>query len=92
MHGNYLEYEADIINIDTPILFGLGKMKLHRRYVNEVTNEFCSHDNPSLKVNLVYRLGHLYLEWPASLTFFSKKEVEKSIETLPTPEQINSVK
>ena len=30
--GNFLEYETDVINVDTPILFGLDKMKLHKWY------------------------------------------------------------
>ena len=52
-------------------------MKQHRWYVNEVTNEFCNYDVPTLKVKLTYRKGNMYLEWPTSVIFFSRPELLK---------------
>ncbi len=42
-------------------------MMKHKWYVNEVTDEFCYHDDPKRKVKLKLKLGHLYLEWPEHL-------------------------
>ena len=46
--GNYLEFETDVINTDTPILLGLDKIKHYGWYTNEVTNEFICHKDPFL--------------------------------------------
>ncbi len=66
-----------MIDCDTPILSGLDKMKQHRWYVNEVTNELCNFDVPGLKVKLTYKKEHLYLEWTNAIIFFSRPELLK---------------
>ncbi len=38
--GKFLEYETDVIYADTPIIFGLDKMKQHK---------FCSYNQPEMK-------------------------------------------
>lgn len=48
-------------------------MKGLKWYTNEVTNEFCSHIDPSLKA----KLGHLYLEWPPSTVLFTRSDLLK---------------
>ncbi len=75
--GNYLEYSTDVIDLDVPILFGLEMMKKVGWYVNEVTNEFCSHANPELKAPLVFKRGHLYLEWAQSVVLYTRVELGK---------------
>ncbi len=60
-NGNVLEYDSHVVDVDIPILFGLDNMKKLQWYTNEVTNTFCSHTNESLQVQLVPKLGHLYL-------------------------------
>eukprot|EP00171_Calliarthron_tuberculosum_P023868 IDg23868t1 len=75
--GNYLEYETDVVDVDIPILFGLDKMKELKWHINEVSNEFCSYNNPDLKVKLEFKLGHLYLNWPSRVVLFSKSELLK---------------
>ncbi len=75
--GNYLEYETYVVNLDLPILFGLDKMKKHKWYVNEVTNELCNYDQPDMKMQLTFKKGHLYLEWNTKYAFFSKSDLLK---------------
>ena len=75
--GNFLEYETDVINVDAPIFFGLDKMKQHKWFVNEVTDEFCSYNQPEMKVKLKFKLGLLYLEWPPAVVLFSRSELIK---------------
>ncbi len=75
--GNYLEYSTDVIDLDVPILFGLDMMKKVGWYVNEVTNEFCSHANPELKAPLVFKRVHLYLEWAQSVVLYTRVELGK---------------
>ncbi len=88
--GNFLEYYTDIINVDLPTLFGLNNMKKHRWYVNEVTDEFCSYDNPSFKVKLKLKLGHLYLDWPENLILFTRPDLLRIQRRFahPTPEKL----
>ena len=74
-YGNFLEYVTDVINCGIPILLGLDKMENLRWYVNEVTNEFCSYDNPELKAPLKYYKGHLYIVWPTSVVLFTHREL-----------------
>ena len=58
-HGNYLEYITDVLDVDTPLLFGLDMMKKLRWYANEVTDELICHENPELRMPLKYKQGHL---------------------------------
>ncbi len=82
--GNYLEYETDVLYVDLPVLVGLDNMKKHRRYINEVTNEFSFQDDPKVKVKLKMKLRHLYLEWPEPLIFLAKQNYSGSMEDLRT--------
>ena len=75
--GNYLKFETEVINSDTPILLGLDSIKQYGWYVNEVTNESISHKDPTMKANLIFKLGHLYLEWPPSVILFSRADLLK---------------
>eukprot|EP00171_Calliarthron_tuberculosum_P007706 IDg7706t1 len=75
--GNYLEYDTEVVDVDIPVLFGLDKMKQLKWYINEVTNEFCSFENSTLKVKLRFEKGHLYLKWPTSVVLFTRKELIK---------------
>ncbi len=76
-YSDYLGYVTDFIDVDTPILFGLDKMKHHKCYVNEVNDQLCCFDKPDLKVELKHKMGHLYLELPASITLFSRADLLK---------------
>ena len=63
-HGNLLEYETDLVNVELPVLIGLETMKKHQWYVNEVTDEFCLQTNPNLKVKLKLKHGTSILNGP----------------------------
>ncbi len=76
-HGNFLEYETEVIDVNLPVLFGLDNMKKHQWYVNEVTDEFCSYLDPSLNVKLILKMSHLYLEWPSNLILYSRSDLIK---------------
>ncbi len=64
-------------NIWSTNLFGLEMMKKVGWYANEVTNEFCSHANRELTAPLVFKLGHLYLEWAQSVVLYTRVELGK---------------
>ena len=75
--GNYLEFETDVINRDTLILFGLDKMKHYGWYANEVTNGLICHGDPGLRIELKFKMEHLYLECPPSVVLFSRADSVK---------------
>ncbi len=68
----FLEYYTHNINVDLDILFRLENMKKHQYYVNEALVEFISYNEPTLKVNLKLKLGHLYLEQLENLILFTR--------------------
>ena len=74
-------------------MFELDKMKQHRWYVNEVTDEFIYHKDPTLRVKLRYKLGHLYLEWPPSLVLSSRPDLLKLHRRFahPSPEKLGNL-
>lgn len=75
--GNFLEYETDVMNVDIPVLFGLAKIIELKWFINEVTNEFCSHRYPEHKIKLLNEKGHLYLKWLTSVVLFTLQELFK---------------
>ncbi len=52
-------------------------MEQHKWYVNEVSRELICSENPSLKVELVKKNGHLYLEWSPAVILFSRSDLLK---------------
>ena len=75
--GNFLEFPINVTNADVPMLFGLDLMKELGWYTNEVENTFCKDEPYPLTVPLVFKKGHLYLEWPDYVILFTKMELEK---------------
>ncbi len=89
-HGNFLKYETEVVDVDLPALFGLYNMKKHQWYVDEVTDEFCTYLDPSLKVKLILKIVHLYLEWPSNLILYTRSDLIKIHRRFahPTPEKL----
>ena len=46
-------------------------------YTNEVTDEFICESSPTMRVKLVFKKGHLYLEWPSIIILFSRSDLSR---------------
>ena len=55
-----------------PLLFGLDMMKKMGYYVNEVTDEFIKNKNQNQRLQLKFKLGHLYLECSPKLIVYTR--------------------
>ena len=52
-------------------------MKELEWYTNEVTNESIKYGSEQILSPLLYKYGHLYLEWLANLVLFTRLELNK---------------
>lgn len=68
---------VDIVKADVPFLIGLDLLDKYKFYVNNVDNCLCS-TKLNLKIPLVRKHGHLYLEWSKNDTImYTKSELFK---------------
>ncbi len=75
--GNFIQYTADVFDVNIPILLGLDMMKRLRWYVNEIMNGFCSNDDKSRTIPLQPRQAHLYPQWPNFIVLFTRQDLVK---------------
>lgn len=72
----YVPITANVSLIDVPLLIGIDIMKQLGMVIN-LSNDRLITNKYNQEVSLKTKMGHLYLEWPLSTTFYTEHELKR---------------
>ena len=80
----FMTFEVDVIEQDVPLIFGFDLHHRHNCRSNEVSHTFTRHLF-GITVPVVYKRGHLYIEWPCTEVLLSLPELKHLHERFSHP-------
>ena len=74
--GRFVPHIIDVGHADIPLLIGLDFMKKEKLKL-DVVDDLLEHKHEGWSILMTYKFGHIFIEWPAQMILFTRKELEK---------------